>query len=272
MGWKTRTLIVLLIAAALVGGYFFLVFSTFNGSAIADGDTGDYRPQYCIGDKCVDGSVFSELPPYPKNFADIKSLTYPEPFLGMFENFSMRQSDDYYYKQPEFYGDSWKAEWMKYYTTDDTRFRCCSGPYPGDQMVSNLTTGDTYRIVTYWHAGPAIFKYQLIKLIPTYPSYGRMRMGTEEVSQDSKTAAECFDVSVDPENIIIEPTFPKFYSGWTQKVTLDIIPKCSGRWFVTMEPGDPDIGIEQDMIRTYGIGQISTIVSGGLWNILLVVN
>lgn len=275
MVWKMKTLIVPLVAVLLIG-LAVVMGSLFARNAISDTPLApipsSLRPDYCIEGFCANKMIFSELPPYPSNFADVKILTYPEPYLGMFENFSNSNPDESYWKQPEFYGNSWEEQWLRYYTTDDVKFRCCSGPYPGDQMVSNLTVGDTYRLVTYWHAGPAIFKYQAIRLTPTYPGHGKMRMGTEEVTQDPDRTKSCMETTVSPDTILMEPTFPKFYYDWTRKITLDITPRCSGRYFITMIPDSPDPEFMRELIREHGLNMVSTIVSGGIWNILLVVN
>jgi hypothetical protein len=272
MGWKMKTFVVFGIVALMFCGYLFFNYLPLNQPANADDNPEDLRPNYCSGGVCVSKAVFADLPEYPDNFADVKALTYPEPYLGMFEDFSDKHPDESYWKQPEFYGDSWTNEWLKYYTTETMRFRCCSGPYPGDQMVSNLTVGETYRLVTYWHAGPAVWKYQALRLQPTYPEYGKMRMGTVEVNQDPSRAEECVIVSVSPETILIEPTYPKLFSGWTQKVQLDITPKCPGRYFISMEPTAPDPEFERELIRKYGLNLVSTIRSGGIWNVVLEVN
>ena len=239
------------------------------------GGTGtNQRPKssYCIGSSCVTDTVFEDLPKYPENFQAVHALFYPEPYLGMTENFSVKYPDEYYWKQPEFYANDWKEIGLQYYTTKKMTFSAGTGPYPGDMMVSNITVNDTFPAMTYWHASWAMPKYQLFKLVPIYPENSTIRMGDYKVVQDPTKAESCFDVNVIPKNIMLEPTYPKFFYDWTQKIVVEITAKCKGNWVIQMMPTDPDPTFEKEQIRELGIFNVAQIRQGGIWQIFISVD
>jgi len=228
------------------------------------------RPVHCIEDKCINPEVFAQLPKYPEDFIDVYYLIY----LGQFstlEDFSYNYPDENYYKQPEFYADSFIEQGLQYYTTKDIRFAAGAGPYPGDVVIKDINKNEKVRVITYYHASWAIPKYQLIKLIPEYPNESRTRLGKFTIKQNPDEARECINITVEPETIFLEPTYPYFYPGWTQKVVATVIPKCSGKWVVQLVPGDPDKDIELEYLKRYGL-DLATIRVGGTWQIFLEVN
>lgn len=224
----------------------------------------DFRPRHCIGNVCADKSVFAELPKYPENLQEV-SLAVESNAYDLPENFSIKYPDENYYKQPEFYpDDSFQNQGLKYYTITPIKWSAGSASYSGDYVISNMGNkdlihiGDTVRVITYWHAGYGIYKYQLFKLTPNYPDSMSIRMGSYSVVQDPSEAEKCFDVRIEPSNIMLEPSAPVFGYNWTQKITAYITVKCTGKFGIEIMPTDADPQFIQSAIRKYGIYNIVT--------------
>lgn len=258
---------VTLVGIAILFVFFPIENITFGNEIIPSESS---RPKYCLEGICADESVFEDLPPYPDNFGEVHTLMYPEPYLGMVEDFSVHYPDEHYWKQPEFYGNSFVEQGLQYYTTrQNVAFSAGSGPYPGDMVMQTPNINDTYRTVTYWRSGLAVYKYQLFKLDINYPESSTIRMGEITVTQDPERAKECIDVEVSPRNIFLEPTKPKYRYDWTQKVEANVTVKCNGNWVVQLQPGDPDVEVERQYIREYGASSVSMQRSGGVWQIFI---
>jgi hypothetical protein len=263
---KRRILLMLLVVILIVSPiYFFLGKST-------NAQTSDLRPKYCIDEKCINPDIFSDLPKYPSNFDEVWVLLYPNVKLGFLEQFSSKYPDEYYWKQPEFYADDFRSDGIKFYTIKNIMFEAGSGMYPADIIVSNITINQTFPVVTYWHSGWSIPKYQFFKLNPSFPENAVIRMGSYSVSQDPQQAQSCIKIDLYPSNLFLSPTYPKFYYDWTQKVTANITVMCSGKWAVFVSPSDPDPVAFQNIIREIGAYHVSQIPQGGTWQIFLEVN
>jgi hypothetical protein len=252
---KSRGILLIVGLAIIIGVSIFVVQGKGNN---------DGRPKHCIGNICAESIVFSELPKYPNNLQEVSLATETNAY-DLPENFSNKYPDESYYKQPEFYpDDSFQNQGLKYYTTTPMKWSAGSAAYPGDYVISNMGNkdlihiGDTIRVITYWHAGYGIYKYQLFKLTPEYPSNMSIRMGTYSVVQDPSEAASCLDVRVEPSNIMLGPSAPIFDYNWSQKVTAYITVKCTGKFGIEMMPTDADPQFIQDAIREYGIYNIVT--------------
>ena len=253
---KTGLIIIaiMLFTVSSITGYWL---SRNTGTA----STGDFRPSYCINEKCIDPFLFSDLPKYPSNFGEVWTLLYPTSHIGLAENFSLKYPDDNYYKQPEFYAMTFKDTGIQFYTVNTTKFAFGSGCYPSDISVSNIKSGESFPIVTYCHAGWSIEKYQAFKLTPSFPSSASLN--GDIITQNPDAAAGCFVISVTPDNIVLAPTYPIFYLGWTQKITIILTAKCSGNWVIDFAPTPADTEFLAQMNRELGIYQVSQMVGGG---------
>ena len=230
-------------------------------------DENNIRPQHCIGEICAKSEVFENLPKYPENFNEVILL----PLFGMYEDFSSKHPDENYYKQPEFYPDEqFEQQCLQYYTIKSMTFSSGSGPYPGDAVISNITSGDIFPVITYWHTGCAVTKYQLLGMVAEFPESVKIRMGDLQITQNPEKARQCFDVNIFPSTLLLEPTYPKFGYDWTQKVKVEITAKCKGDWVIQISPfGEPDANIKAQFIRNNGITKLSQMPQGGIWQIFV---
>jgi hypothetical protein len=218
----------------------------------------------CTGRSCIDASVFSELPAYPSDFFDKWSLVY----MGMISNMSMIQPE--YYKQPEFYGyNDFVKEGLNKYIMH-TPYSVGGGVYPGDTVL-NITRGASVEVYSFSRSDWAIKRYQAFKMVPTYPDKMKIRMGEIEIEQDPEYASTCFGISITPENILLDPTYPKFGYGWAQLVTAKITAmNCTPGWYgIELIRGDPDASVLEKWMLEIGPTMLSNMKVGGSWQIFV---
>lgn len=258
-------------------GIIAFVIAIITGIVLSNPSTytSNNRPKHCIGDECADSSVFSELPEYPENLREV-ALAVELSAFGMPENFSNKYPDENYYKQPEFYPDEmFVKQGLKYYIDNSLRFSIGSGGYPSDVLISNMANedlihiNDTVRAIIYWHTGYAVWKYQVFKLVPTFPNNMSMRMETYKLEQNPQVAERCLDVKITPDNIILDPTYPSFGYEWVQKVEAEITVKCKGKFGLQVTSASADQWFYADMVRKYGLNKISNSISGQTWQIFV---
>jgi len=175
----------------------------------------DYRPKHCLDDKCIDPAVFSKLPKYPKDL-----------------------NGDLNWKQPEFY-PRFEEEGVKYYVNPPLNYLGFYGygAFPSDVI---LDVGQNEQIVktTNFYTSWFVVTYQGLKLIPIIPD----------------NAKDYFEVSIEPENILLEPTFPVFEYNWTQKVTIKVNVKNppKGEYTIGIGVSEPESRFSDIWFKKYG--------------------
>lgn len=156
------------------------------------------RPQY----EGISPEVFADLPSYPENFALMKRNFYD----SQIRDFERIQ--DTYWKQPEWY-PTWQKNTGWFTRHDFKRWGVHGyGTFPSQisYSVTNMSAGDTINIYTYLHTSYGIETWQGVKVRLIYNE-------------------SLFSIRAEPEELLLEPTFPKFYHNWTQKLLLNVIAK-----------------------------------------------
>jgi len=254
----------LMIAVVVIAGILILTYTPEQQIQ----ETPSNRPRYCTKDGCVPESVFEDLPPYPENFREIYTAVYLG-ILSRLENFSDKYPDEYYYLQPEFYGDAWGRN-LDIYVKRNVFFVAGSGPYPGDVVIT-AKPGEKVEVITFWHAGYGVAKYQAFTLTVDYPREGKTRLGEFQVKQDPEEAKKCINVSGLPEFIFLEPSYPKFYKGWVRKLKflVEISPECKpGKYLATLTPASLPKEKFEELYKEYGF-KLSGMVAGGIFQIFV---
>lgn len=230
-------------------------------------DNKSYRPDYEINPE-----IFDNLPPYPKDFKEVWNLVYFGR-LEKLENFSYDYPDEAYWKQPEFYADSFERN--LYSWRNNMFYVSGNGPYPSDVAVFNATTCEYFDVITFWHTSTVpILKYQGMGFTIEFPESGSTRMGSIKVSQNPEIARKCFDIQIEPKYILLPPTYPKFDYNWTQKVVARIYvnPDCpKGVYLIQVVPGDPPKEVEEEWVRLYKL-KYATMRVGAAWQIFVEVS
>ncbi len=157
------------------------------------------RPSY----KDVDQKVFADLPGFPENFKIIRRDFYD----GNLRDYT--KIGENYWKQPEWY-PSFEQTGLNWFNSHDYQRWGVHGYgfFPGKLSftVVNMSKGDVLTANSVLHTSWGIETWQGMHLIPVYNK-------------------QLFDVELSPDLLLLEPTFPKFYSNWTQLVKYKIVAK-----------------------------------------------
>lgn len=151
----------------------------------------------------IDFGVFEDLPKYDKNFVLIKRNFYDNQIKDL------TKIPESVYKQPEFY-PTWESNGIGWFTRHDySRFGVHGyGTFPSEigYSIINMSKGDSIDIYTFFRTSWGIETWQGVKLDPVYNN-------------------SLFDVKMNPDVMLLEPTFPKFYEKWTNIIQLNITAK-----------------------------------------------
>jgi len=178
----------------------------------------DYRPKHCLNDKCIDSFVFSKLPPYPKDFS--KEINSPESFWKQPEFYNFENGINYYINPPHNY--------LGYFGL---------GAYPSDRRIK-LNAGGEVTTFTYFHTAWFVYTYQGVKL---------------NVIMNENTK-EYFEVTIEPDVILLEATFPLFEYNWTQKIFVKVKAKNppKGKYLIGIDVSEPPLEYSQKWFEKYG--------------------
>ena len=211
----------------VTGGIIVIVLTVsmlivFNPSSyFLSSENTDYRPRHCTEKGCIDNKVFSNLPKYPKDFR-IDAVTI--------ENES-------YYKQPEAY-PTFKDN-LFYYINPPRDYLGFFGygDYPAE-AIFHRRPNEEINAVTLFHTSWYIITYQGLELVPVI----------------DESIKEYFDVTITPENILLEPTFPVFEYNWTQLVRIKVKLKDPppGEYEIGISVSNPSPEISQKWEKEYG--------------------
>ena len=138
-----------------------------------------------------------EIPPKPSDFDSIISELRNETDIC--------ELSETYYIQPEFYGDSWEVGKQHYENHDYSRWLVHGyGAYPAHPkaVFSSNEVGEEVQICTLYRTGWGVETYQGLKLIPEKSKY--------------------FEVVINPDEFLLQPTFPHFDIGWVKKLNITV--------------------------------------------------
>lgn len=120
-------------------------------------------------------------------------------------NINFCELEEAYYIQPDFYADSW-VEGKRYYEAHDySRWLVYGhGAYPAypKTAFSSNKVGEEVQICTLYRTGWGVETHQGLKLIPEKNEY--------------------FEVVIDPNEFLLQPTFPDFDRGWVKKLNITV--------------------------------------------------
>jgi hypothetical protein len=232
---NTKIIIAVLIILALAMS-FILYFDVFNLNKKG-------RPEYCDSNGCIPKEVFRKLLVYPEDFEEVKYL-----MVLTSENVSKKYSDEYYYKQPEFYTDSFVTNGMGYYTklSKPQNFSYMNvagyGTYPSELKLK-VNEGE-YELASYLHASWGVVKYQGLGLKVNYP----------------ENSSGCFDATLIPRAVLLGRTYLSFDLNWAEKIkiNLNVNENCpKGDYLITISATNVPEDFEEEWIKLYGNGYIS---------------
>jgi len=145
-----------------------------------------------------EAEIFSSLPQIPEDFSETAYL------LASGRYFSIGFLDEGYYKQPEFY-PNFKEYGLRYWSSPDPKYWVTSGlgSYPAEQW-DTLKRGEReeFNAVVFLYSGYGVQTFQGVTLMPNSES------------------RQYFDITISPQSFLLEPTFPKFYKGWAERIEI----------------------------------------------------
>ena len=97
---------------------------------------------------------------------------------------------------------------------------CCLGSYPGRAVAPQTKPGETGKFVTFFISPAGTHYYRGAHLISVYPD--NFGFEGQAYKQNSNKVREYFDVSITPDVILFEPTYPQFLPGWMERVEMVI--------------------------------------------------
>ncbi len=203
------------------------------------------RPDY------LPAIVYQNLPAFPKDFYEIDTMVKSGLKTDLLD-----LSEDYY-GQPEFY-PAWERTVPYYQNPDQTRRGVFGyGAYPGDIGVETAP-GSSFDIGAFFHAGYQTETYQGMALAVTYPDFASIPTkdlsGSLPVYQDTSSIGDYFTVTFEPDAFVLEPAFPIFQKGWTQKVKINVTvaedtPKA--RYVIGVNPVAPPNSLRNQWVDKY---------------------
>lgn len=205
--------------------------------------------------------VFSKLPPFPKDF-DVNRLLFS---LGKISDANYYREDTW--KQPEFY-PQWEEQGCGLHGTPPAgRWAAVGyGSYPSEVIVQSKRTDD-YNVTFFMHTSWLVQTYQGMGFSILYPARGTLKLsefsdGTRGVTVDPAETQKYFNATVSPMSMLLEPAFPVFEPGWTQKVTVNVKAKDAkpGRYLIGVDLGGPSKEDNDAWFYTY---KLNYVTSGG---------
>ena len=197
--------------------------------------TYSYRADY------LPPQVFSKLPLFPTDFWPLKLLVEKGKITRM------ELITESYWRQPEFYPewDSGCLSGIQHPPTD--RFVGFGlAVYPSETIVLSPKNSefDTY---FFLRSTCLMKKLQGVKIVPLWISSSYLALseypdGTRDVSQDPEAIKKYFDISVTPDTVLLQPTFPIYENDWVYKIKVHVKVKNppSGKYALALDLVAPD--------------------------------
>lgn len=192
-------------------------------------------------------AMFEKLPAIPTDFEQVKILLLYN---------KIRDYTGYgpeYWKQPEWF-PSWNEGCLPLLKNPplDRWAAMGVGTFPYKATYS-ASPGETVKAVLYVKSGCMVVTYQGVGMKYGFPESAR-RLGDEIFYQTPSTTAQYLKIKSDPEEFILEPSYPVFSEEYAKRIEIDIEidPNTPpGFYFVAIDPGAPSGEFSDEAYRTY---------------------
>ncbi len=187
--------------------------------------------------------AFAELPAMPEDFGEkMHSMD-----SGLFNSIALGLEEEYY-KQPEFL-PLFEEIGLRYWQSPDLRRwgKEGFGIYPSERAHKIKPGGELY-VTVFVHSAYGIESFQGLRLYSFFPC--------------DKNAERFFSIEIEPENMLVGPTYPIVNRDWMHKVVIKI--KASeeaepGRYLIGFNAASPAAEQDNEWREEHG----SMYVSGG---------
>ena len=185
--------------------------STYGLGTIYDAKTGDYK-QFNIID------IFKNLPAVPDDFWRMKY----EMSSGQIAMKTLADMDKAYYLQPEFIKNNFVDGGINFWISPDIYhwYPEGYGTYPHQAYVET-TAGGEFDVYTFTYTSWGVEGYQGLSLVPAYPERIVNPEG-DKIDTDPTLAKEYFTISISPDTVLLEPTYPIFSKDWSKKIYVHV--------------------------------------------------
>ena len=226
---KSQTATEYLIILAVVIIIALIVVGVMGGFRSFDGQMNSTKQK--IIDRStygVDEGIFEFLPAPPEDFWFLKQQFEQ----GHIEPKRYDMLNSTVFLQPELYPNFVLSGLAWYRNPPEGRWGVYGyGCYPQQQgfaIATDVGIGSEFYAKTFCHTAYGISTWQGVKLS----------------SDMSQSASEYFDVIIDPDQFLFEPTYPKFSKGWAKEIRYIVSVKKSpipkGRYLFWFNVGSPD--------------------------------
>jgi len=132
--------------------------------------------------------------------------------------------------------------------------------YPSDMVIVDAQPNTYFDMYTVIYSGWYVQLYQGVKLAPTYPDSGEIGNfqlfpdGTKTVTQTPSEVEKYFKVEYEPEEFVLEPSFPVFKSAWAKLIRMRIAVNEStpkGKYIIGMDVVPPSKEFNEQMMWEY---------------------
>lgn len=179
----------------------------------------DCPESYHVSREDMDQRVFCQLPKIPIDFFRIRDLFWYQKLT----DYSRLTPE--YYKQPEFfpnYGTTLKQQIQSYDGKTNDPFGY--SVFPVDTVVY-VNPGDTVKTQFFIMNSMASKYYKLFKLRHSYPPSAQLEgvisiYGETRFDQDVMSAKQAFTIDFEPNEFLLEPSFPIFFNQTTVAVQI----------------------------------------------------
>lgn len=213
---------------------------------------------------CIPDSTFKELPPVPEDFGEIKALFWADK-LDDWCNL-----DSKYILQPEFYW-KWMNGGIQMYLDGKKPGRTAGiwgyTFYPAELTVLDVKPGETILICNFPRTAWFVEKYQAFRIASVFPKGEIGGLGGIRYSDGSKKinqiedVSKYFEITTNPDFIVLEPTYPHFFEKWTQKINIQIKVDSNtppGKYMVGLNQAPPTKEQMQDLFWELGTAVVTT--------------
>ncbi|MEM3556133.1 MAG: hypothetical protein QXF56_05425 [Candidatus Micrarchaeia archaeon] len=132
--------------------------------------------------------------------------------------------------------------------------------YPSDMVIVDAQPDTYFDVYTVLYCGWYVQMYQGVKLEAAFPESGSIENfqlfedGTKVVTQNPAEVEKYFKVEFEPEQFVLEPSFPIFKEEWAKLIRMRITVNEStpkGKYIVGMNIVAPSKEFNEDMMWKY---------------------
>ncbi len=203
------------------------------------------RPDY------LPSVVYKNLPAFPRDFYQVDVLAQ----IGRLTD--MVSLEEKYWKQPEFY-PTFEDSLGLISNNSGRNFGIGYSAYP-ENIGVEVSPENNFTVAGFFHSSWGMETYRGMKIDAAFPDASLVPSsnGTPvTINQNPDAVKDYFNVTINPEIFLLEPSSPIFGYNWTVKITayVEISPNTpKGIYVIGLNPTKPPKAYTQKWLREYPI-------------------